>query len=86
MTVEILISLLQLIDQDENVDINNKRHVHPLVEAVVYLATEYLAIENNYRNIQLLKNAGYKVFPGEQDSFGWLTGWIEIKKGQILFG
>jgi hypothetical protein len=83
MTVEILISLLQLIDQDENVDINNKRHVHPLVEAVVYLATEYLA---NYENIQLLKNAGYKVFPGEQDSFGWLTGWIEIKKGQILFG
>lgn len=83
MTVEILISLLQLIDQDENVDINNKRYVHPLVEAVVYLATEYL---DNYENIQLLKNAGYKVFPGEQDSFGWLTGWIEIKKGQILFG
>ena len=86
MTVEILISLLQLIDQDENVDIDNHRHVHPLVEAVVYLATEHLTIDNNYNNIQLLKNAGYKVYPGEQDSFGWLTGFIEIKKGKILFG
>ena len=87
--IELLLKLLQYIDKDENIDINNKRDVHPLIDSVVYLATECLAIDNNYENIQLLKNAGYKVYPGERDSFGWLTGWIDMKqrKGkQILFG
>ena len=57
--IELLLKLLQYIDKDENIDINNKRDVHPLIDSVVYLATECLAIDNNYENIQLLKNAGY---------------------------
>ena len=84
--IEVLIKLLQLIDSNETIDIDNTRDVHPLVEAVVYLASECLVTDNNYDNIQLLKIAGYKVYPGERDSFGWLTGWVELKRGQILFG
>lgn len=87
--VEVLIQILNLIDNDEHLDIDDKRNVHPLVEAVVYLATECLTIDDNYPNIQRLKNAGYKVYPAEQDRFGWLTGWIQMNKREtkrILFG
>ena len=88
--IELLLQLLKFIDNEENhIDIDNRRDVHPLVEAVVYLSTECLTIDNNYGNIQLLKDAGYSIYPGERDRFGWLTGWIKMKnrKGkQILFG
>lgn len=36
----------------------------------------------NWGNIRVLRESGYKVFPGEQDSFGWLIGCIQ-KKGHI---
>ena len=87
--IDLLIQLVNFIDSNEDIDIENKRHVHPLVEAVVYLATECLTIDNSYPNFLRLKDAGYKLRPAEQDSFGWLTGWIELNKRegqQILFG
>jgi hypothetical protein len=33
-----------------------------------------------------LQNAGYPVFPGEVDHFGWLTAYFQMKRGIILFG
>ena len=88
--IELLLQLLKFIDNEENhIDIDNRRDVHPLVEAVVYLSTECLTIDNNYGNIQLLKDAGYSIYPGERDRFGWLTVWIKMKNRkvkQILFG
>ena len=87
--IDVLIDLLRLIDSNEDIDIEDKRFVHPLVEAVVYLADECLTIDHNYPNIRRLRDAGFDVRPAEQDSFGWLTGWIELNKRegqQILFG
>ena len=31
----------------------------------------------NWDNINILRNSGYRVFPGERDSFGWLVGCIK---------
>ena len=31
----------------------------------------------NWTNISTLRNSGFKVFPGDQDSFGWLVGCIQ---------
>jgi len=87
--VQILIDLLHLIDENVDIDVNDKRGPHPLVNAVIYLADECLCIDNNRPNILQLKNAGFHVYPGEQDSFGWLTGWIQLNKRndeRILFG
>jgi hypothetical protein len=87
--VQILIELLHLIDENVDIDVNDTRYVHPLISAVIYLADECLTIDNNKPNILLLKNAGFHVYPAEQDSFGWLTGWIQLNKREeerILFG
>lgn len=42
--------------------------------------------ECNWDNIKTLKESGYNVFPGEKDSFGWLTGCIKTNKGIIVYG
>lgn len=36
--------------------------------------------------IAKVKEAGFWVFPVEQDSFGWLIGGIETKHGCVTFG
>ena len=33
-----------------------------------------------------LANAGFPVFAGEKDSFGWLTGCIQTSKGIVIYG
>lgn len=41
----------------------------------------------NWMNIRTLRERGYDVYPGEQDSFGWLSGVIERSDGaQFVFG
>jgi hypothetical protein len=41
----------------------------------------------NWMNIRTLRDKGYDVYPGEQDSFGWLSGIIERSDGvQFVFG
>lgn len=40
----------------------------------------------NIPAINILEDAGFKVRPGEQDSFGWLTGVIHTANGKIVFG
>ena len=40
----------------------------------------------DWKNIDTVIEAGFDVFAGEQDSFGWLTGCIRTKKGIIVYG
>lgn len=40
----------------------------------------------NWKNIDAVIAAGFDVFAGETDSFGWLTGCIRTKKGIIVYG
>lgn len=83
--IDLLVNLLNYIDVND-IELDNSRNPHPLVEAVVYLASECLTTDDSYENKVKLRNAGYRISPGETDSFGWLTGWIHLKRGDILFG
>lgn len=85
--VSVIIYLLKKIDEDETIDSEMiNKAMHPLVKAVVYLADEYLTGDDNFKNIITVRKAGYDVYAGEQDRFGWLTGCIEMKRGVIVFG
>ncbi len=59
-----------------------------LIQETVKLANENLIhdCKPNFDNIEILKQHGFNVFPGDKDSFGWLTGCIRTKKGIIVFG
>ena len=77
--------------------LNNFTHRSQLCKAIVDrkitriidLCDTYLVNEKggcNWDNIDILEQNGYYVGPGEQDRFGWLTGIISTKKGDIIFG
>lgn len=84
--INIIIGLLKMIDNDETISITTEKS-NPLINSVIYLADEYLTCEiHGKRAIQEIKNAGFDVFPGEQDRYGWLTGCIQMKRGIIVFG
>ena len=86
--INIIIGLLKLIDNDETISLDlDEGPRNPLINAVIYLADDHLTCEiDGKQGIQEIKNAGFLVFPGEQDRFGWLTGCIQMKRGIIMFG
>jgi len=79
----VIIHLLKIIDEDETIDIKKK---HPLIDAVVHLADDCLTGDENFKNIVTIREAGFDVYAGEQDRFGWLIGCIELKRRVIMFG
>ena len=85
--ISVIIYLLRKIDEDESIDnetITNENHV--LVKAVVFLLDKHLIGDNVNHNIRKVRNAGYNVYAGEMDMFGWLSGCIDMKRGIIVFG
>lgn len=87
-----LIELLKRIET--NITIKNfgekpiPQHL-PDVEQASYLAGEILISPHGHmiwENIQMLRDAGYPVFPIERDGFGWLIGGVGTMKGVISFG
>ena len=63
--------------------------LHSDIRTVVNLACGELITnsgEPNFDAMRLLEKEGFKVVPGETDSFGWLTGVIITKKGRIVYG
>jgi hypothetical protein len=90
-SVELLIEILEKINADErlfeeHIDYFNK---HPLVNAAKYLANECLIGEDGHpcsETIDIVIKAGFRIFPGERDRFGWLTGCIQLHRGFIIFG
>jgi hypothetical protein len=40
----------------------------------------------NFSTVNYLRMNGFPVTPGEQDSFGWLSGCIHTRHGIIVFG
>jgi hypothetical protein len=85
---ELIIALLQAIIADDNIKINGEKYdsAHPLVNAVIYLANEYLTSDERHIHMRVIKEKGFNIFPGEQDRFGWLTGCIQLPRGIIVFG
>ena len=53
------------------------------------MASDFLIMEDghcNWDNIDILGDIGIRVFAGEQDRFGWVTGCIGLKNGIIIYG
>lgn len=82
-------NLLNVLGAIEKVDyIKAKQYLtngepKELVKEAVRLADEVLITSEgkpNYESINYLKEHGFNVFPGEKDSFGWLTGCIKTSK------
>lgn len=80
------------LDENDDIILNNFEENHPLKELInkaVGHADELLVTDQgqcNWGNQDILKNAGFPVFPGERDRFGWLSGCIQTKKGILIFG
>jgi hypothetical protein len=90
-SLNLLISLLNYINTDETIDIidGHYSYTNPLVNAVLFIANDYLIGEDGHpdrKSIDTIIRAGFPIFPGEQDRFGWLTGCIELRRGIIMFG
>lgn len=69
-------------------DIDSKEY-HELVRLIISYADDCLIDTKgqcNWDNIDILNDNGFHIFPGERDSFGWLTGCIQTKKGIIVYG
>lgn len=85
-----LITLLCEVDQDPKLfrtDMDQYDMYHPTIEKIIIIATDYLTVGTDvlhYRN--KLRLAGYPVYPGEVDRFGWLTAYFRMKEGILLFG
>ena len=93
--MENLINILNRIEN--NNEIKEKKYLtngchdnlHQYIQIAVSQAYDQLITSEgacNWDNISTLKENGYNVFPGDQDSFGWLTGCIRTKKGIIVYG
>lgn len=86
-----LILLLNRIDADKCIDIIDDEYsdINPLVNTAKNLANECLIGDDghpNRKNIDVVCSAGFYIFPGEQDRFGWLTACIQLSRGTIMFG
>jgi len=95
-TMETLLEFLKQVDAFEMRDCNarllnnnqNKR-IREFVEEVSAIANEVLFGSKGeclWDQHEILEEAGYHVFAGETDRFGWLMGCIQTKKGVIVYG
>jgi hypothetical protein len=81
LQVDRLILLLKAVEVEVDFD---KEDLH---QEIITLATEYLTVGPHvdlYR--QRVKKAGFPIYPGEVDRFGWLTAYFQFKWGILLFG
>jgi hypothetical protein len=82
MSIKHLLTLLIKLEQE----VSSEDHI-PIVNEIVNLADELLIINGqcNWKNISILENNNFDVFPIEVDSFGWLVAGIYTNKGVIIY-
>lgn len=60
-----------------------------IVTEVEYLCLDLFISDDgtpNYKNIREIRNQGFKVYPTESDSFGWLMAACEkVSTGSIIY-
>ena len=90
-------TLIQLLETIEKTDLpdNSKQNLNAIerieetINKLLPLANTLLIDDNGinlWENHDVLDSHGFRVFPGEQDRFGWLTGCIQTRKGFIVYG
>ena len=79
---QLLILLEQLYNEQDNCYLYEGRMYfkeNELYNSIVDICNDMLITNDgtcNWNNMCFLIANGYRVFPGEKDSFGWLTGCI----------
>ena len=91
--LNLLISTLKVIDADDEIIVYESNGTfdvsNPWVIAARYLADECLIGDDGHpirEEMDKVSAAGFPIFPGEMDSFGWLSGCIQLTRGIIVFG
>lgn len=77
------------LTEPDDPDFVLKRDAHELVRIIEGLADKLLIGKDGqceWERIDELGAAGYAVFCGECDRFGWLSGCIQTKKGIVVYG
>lgn len=91
---QLLIALEKLYSDQDNIyqeDGWTSFNENKIYNDVVSLCDKYLITnvgQCNWDNIRVLRNNGYRVFAGEKDSFGWLTGCVQKNndKRVVVYG
>jgi hypothetical protein len=96
MSIFLLTGLLRIIDNsdlqdDPDILLNNitLEEYHDIIHLIIKYADRILITSQEQCAWDMhdeLRENGFHVFPGERDSFGWLSGCIQTKKGYILYG
>ena len=77
---ELMKVLEELFDSTDIEVIDDYFQNSPLVDRAESLCCDQLITVHgdcNWENIKTLRDNGYRVFAGEKDSFGWLTGCVQ---------
>jgi len=62
---------------------------HPLLQEADKLANKLLLTDGDRNRVneqELMMNSPFRVFPIEQDSFGWLAAGVTTSKGYVAYG
>lgn len=90
MSMQKLIKLLLKLENDESiVSCNYLQDKISIVNKIVNLANELLITNEgqcNSKNMSVLENYNFNIFPIEVDSFGWLIAGIHTNKGVVIYG
>ena len=85
--------LIELLTQIENSNLKAKEILSdddcPSVIRIRALLEKLLITSEgdiNWDNRNKIVDAGWYIYPYEQDRFGWLLGAVVTKKGDIVFG
>lgn len=90
MSIQKLLTLLIKLEKDNSIVSSNYLEDNiQIVNEIVDLADELLITTDgqcNWKNMSILENHNFDVFPIEVDSFGWLIAGIHTDKGVIIYG
>ena len=90
MSIQNLLTLLVKLERDESIISSDYLEDNiPIVNEIVNLADKLLITNEgqcNWKNVSILENHHFDVFPVEVDSSGWLVAGIYTDKGVIIYG
>lgn len=90
MSIQQLIKLLLELEKNDSIISSDYLADNiPIVNEIVNLANELLITregECNHKNMSILEQYNFNIFPLEVDSFGWLVACIHTDKGIIIYG
>ena len=92
MTVLQLIEALQILEETPDIKLFDEEYIvrdNPAALEASNIAENVLITttgNTDWISVNLLRKAGYQVFPVEKDSFGWLIGGIHTSVGILTYG